>query len=220
MKPKLIAAASAAALTLAGSAAAGTHQHHRIAHHRLGGSLVAAASSYLQVDRATIVAGLKAGQSLAQIATAHGKTADGLVTALLAPAKLRLDAAVAAGKLTQARETTMLSRLQTAVTNLVNRTAKAHAERRMHVRPAAILRPALTYLGLDLKAVVAQLRNGKTLADVAVAQGKTAAGLVDAIVGAVKTKLDARVAAGKLTAAQESSFLAALQTNVAAFVNG
>ena len=68
------------------------------------GSVVSAAVAYLQLDRATIVADLKAGQSLAQIATAHGKTADGLVTALLAPAKLRLDAAVAAGRLTSDKE--------------------------------------------------------------------------------------------------------------------
>ena len=62
----------------------------------------------------------------------------------------------------------------------------------MHVDPAAILQPALSYLGLDLRAVVAQLRSGKTLAQIAVAQGKTAAGLVDTIVASVKTKLDAR----------------------------
>jgi hypothetical protein len=65
-----------------------------------------------------------------------------------------------------------------------------------------------------------QLRSGKTLADVAGAQGGTAQGLVDAIVASVKTKLDAQVSAGKLSSAQEASFLATLQTNVAKFVNG
>jgi hypothetical protein len=233
LKLKLIAAA-AAALTLAGTAAAqvttgihvSTKKHHVnatfVRHHGgnlVGGAFLAAASTYLQLDKATIVAGLKSGQSLAQIATAHGKTADGLVTALLAPAKLKLDAAVAAGKLTSDREAALLAKLQTALTNLVNKTATPKT-RPVHVDPAAILKPALSYLKLDLKSVVTQLQSGKTLAQIAVAQGGTAQGLIDAVVASVKTKLDAQVSAGRITAAQESAFLATLQTSVAKFVNG
>lgn len=232
MKLKLIAAGSIAALALVPVAAAKPHhhQHRSVAqlkvHVRASatnhGSVVAAAVAYLQLDRATIAADLRAGQSLAQIAAAQGKTADGLVAALLAPAKLRLDAAVAAGRLTTDKETAFLARLQAAVTAIVDH---ASTPRPAHPRPvrvstAAILKPALTYLQLDLKGLVAQLRSGKTLADVAVAQGKTAAGLVDAVVASVKTQLDARVTAGKLTAAQETTFLATLQINVARLVNG
>jgi hypothetical protein len=231
LKLKLIAAVSVAALAFVSVAAAKPHHHHRSAaqlkaHVRASatdhGSVVAAAVAYLQLDKATIVADLKAGQSLAQIATAQGKTADGLVTALLAPAKLRLDAAVAAGRLTSAQETAFLTRLQTAVTTIVNHAAKPRVTHTPPVRvsTASILQPALAYLQLDLRGLIAQLRSGKTLAAVAVAQGKTAAGLVDAVVASVKTQLDARVTAGKLTAAAETAFLATLQTNVAKLVNG
>lgn len=231
MKLKLIAAVSVAALAFVPVAAAKPHHHHRSpaqlkAHVRASatnhGSVVAAAVAYLQVDKATIVADLKAGQSLAQIATAQGKTADGLVAALLAPAKLRLDAAVAAGRLTSAQETAFLTRLQAAVTTIVNHASKPRVAHTPPVRvsTASILQPALAYLQLDLRGLIAQLRSGKTLAAVAVAQGKTAAGLVDAVVASVKTQLDARVTAGKLTAAAETAFLATLQTNVAKLVNG
>jgi hypothetical protein len=44
----------------------------------------------------------------------------GLVDALLAQAKQRLDAAVAAGRLTKAQETDMLNGLRDRITNLVN----------------------------------------------------------------------------------------------------
>jgi hypothetical protein len=229
LKLKLIAAASVAALMLVPVAAAKPHHHHHQsvaqlkAHGRASathhGSVVAAAVAYLQLDRATIAADLKAGQSLAQIATAQGKTADGLVAALLAPAKLRLDAAVAAGRLTSDQETAFLAKLQTAVTAIVNHASTPHVVP-VRVSTASILKPALNYLGLDFRALVTQLRSGKTLAQVAVAQGKTAAGLVDAVVASVKAQLDARVTAGKLTAAQETTFLATLQTNVAKLVNG
>jgi hypothetical protein len=229
-----IAAVVAVALTLAAVASAGRkhgHAHIRVAvkAHTVDvsvaqrrGALVRAAVTYLGVDKTTIVAALKSGQSLAQIATAQGKTVDGLVAAIVAPAKLKLDAAVAAGRLTTDRETRLLARLQTAVTKLVNRTRKApHAgDRPVRVQIAAILKPALAYLGLDFKAVATQLRSGKTLADIAAAQNKTAAGLVDAVVASVKTALDKRVAAGKLTAAAETTFLTQLQTRVTAIVAG
>lgn len=228
MKLKLIAAGSVAALVLVPVANANQHHHRQSvmqlkAHVRASAtnhrSVVSAAVAYLQLDRATIAADLRAGQSLAQIATAQGKTADGLVTALLAPAKLRLDAAVAAGRLTSDKETAFLAKLRTVVTAIVNHASTAHVAP-VRVSTASILKPALAYLQLDLRGVVAQLRSGKTLAQVAVAQGKTAAGLVDAVVASVKAQLDARVTAGKLTAAQETSFLATLQTNVAKLVNG
>jgi hypothetical protein len=240
LKQKLIAATVAAlALAIAGTATAAyrttvgvrvaVRPHvsvglaHKHGNHLVGGSFLAAASTYLGLDKAAILADLKAGQSLAQIATAQNTSTAGLVTALIAPAKLKLDAAVAAGKLTAERETALLTRLQTAVTNVVNRSLPARTgtkTRPVHVSPTAILQPALTYLGLDLRAVVVQLRSGKSLADIAVAQNKTASGLVDTIVASVKTKLDAQVAAGKLTSAQETSFLATLQTTVTKFVNG
>lgn len=238
MRLKAFAAGSAAALTLAGAAAAATHRAPAridvVAKHRVSASIererssngivaggfLNAAVTYLGLDRATIVADLKAGQSLAQIATAQQKSADGLVAALLAPAKLRLDAAVAAGRLTSARETAILSRLQTILTTVVNRTATPTHSQRVHVHPELILHATTSYLGLDLRTIVADLRQGKTLADIAVAQGKTANGLVSAVVASVKAKLDAQVAAGRITAQQETEFLARLQTTVQSFVAG
>jgi hypothetical protein len=238
---KALAAGSAAALTLAGAAGAATSSrvparihvstgHHRVAvaiqrdrasNHVVGGGLLAAAVTYLGVDKATVVTALESGQSLAQIAVAHGKTADGLVAALLAPAKLKLDAAVAADRLTGDRETAMLTRLRTALTTLVNRsyTPKTHT-RPVRVDPALIFRAATAYLGVDLKTIFQEVRGGKTLAQVAVAHGKTADGLTAAIVASVKTKLDAEVAANRITAQQETDFLTRFQAAVAKIVAG
>jgi hypothetical protein len=242
---KALAAGAAAALTLAGAASAGTHRapaHIRVAvaakHHVsvsiqkagssngvVAGGFLGAAVTYLGVDRATIVAGLKSGQSLAQIATAHQKTADGLVAALLAPAKLKLDAAVTAGKLTSDRESAILARLQTALAAVVAKTVtpqtpKTHTASKVRVNPAVILQATTSYLGVDLKTIVKGLRSGKTLADIAVAQNKTADGLTAAIVAAVKAKLDPQVAAARITQQQETDFLTQLQTSATAFVTG
>ena len=136
----------------------------------VGGGFLNAAVTYLGVDKATIVAGLKSGQSLAQIATAHSRTADGLVAALLAPAKLKLDAAVAAGHLKSDREAALLTKLQTALTTIVNKAVTPHTPPTNHnkpvrVNPAIIFKAATQYLGVDLKTILQGLRGGKTLAD-------------------------------------------------------
>src|SRR5690348_315686 len=64
---------------------------------------------------------------------------------------------------------------------------------------ADVLTPAADYLGVSLSTLQSDLKGGKTLAQEATAKGKTAAGLIDAIVAAEKKVLDAQNAAGWLT---------------------
>jgi len=59
---------------------------------------------------------------LAEIAKAQGKSVDGLKDALVKEAKMKLDAAVTAGRLSSAEEQRILADLQQHVDNLVNGT--------------------------------------------------------------------------------------------------
>jgi AraC-like DNA-binding protein len=79
-----------------------------------------AAAHYLGLTHAQLRSELESGKSLAQIAKDHGKSVDGLVDALVAVAKERLDRAVAAGRLTQAEENDMLDGLRDRITSLVS----------------------------------------------------------------------------------------------------
>ena len=63
---------------------------------------------------------LEAGKSLATIATDNGKTADGLKAALTTAAKKDLDAAVTAGRLTQAQEDKLLAALPARLDHEIN----------------------------------------------------------------------------------------------------
>ena len=77
-----------------------------------------------------------------------------------------------------------------------------------------------TYLGLQPSQIKAHLAAGQTLAQVANATpGKSASGLVAAVVASLKTKLDAAVAAGKLSATTESAILTRFNTKVTALVD-
>ncbi|HXV02211.1 MAG TPA: hypothetical protein VFP24_01440 [Gaiellaceae bacterium] len=79
-----------------------------------------AAADYLGVTRAQLMNELRDGKSLAQVAKAHGKSADGLVDAVVKQAEQKLDQAVKNGRLTEAEKTEMLAGLKKRITDLVN----------------------------------------------------------------------------------------------------
>ncbi len=84
-----------------------------------------------------------------------------------------------------------------------------------HPGPAAIA----AYLNLTPAQLREQLRSGKTLAQIAVAQGKTAAGLEAAIYADVQAHLDKAVAGGRFSAAQEQAILTRLKARLDDIVN-
>jgi hypothetical protein len=99
--------------------AGGRGDHRRFDHH---GPKLDAAATYLGLTEAQIRTELESGKTLAQIATAHGKTVDGLVQALYDAQKKELDADVSTGRLTQAQEDSILANLKQRLTDLVNGT--------------------------------------------------------------------------------------------------
>jgi len=90
-----------------------------------GGGDLSAAVTYLGLTTTQIQTDLQGGQTLAQIATAQGKTADGLVQALVTADEAKLDTAVAAGTLTSAQEQTIETNLQQQITNRIKSTGPA-----------------------------------------------------------------------------------------------
>ena len=79
---------------------------------------------------------------------------------------------------------------------------------------------AASYLGLSVEQLGQDLKGGKTLAQVASEQGKSVAGLEQAILDAAKAELDRSVAAGAITDAQEQQILSQLRSSLDDFVNG
>jgi lambda repressor-like predicted transcriptional regulator len=167
---------------------------------------LAVAADYLGLSRRQLVAELRSGRSLAQIATARGKSVDGLKQALLGAFKTRVDAAVAAGRLDSARAARILQRVPAHVDRLVNATRTTRAGR----PPAGakgLLAVAARYLGLPRREVVAQLRGGQSLAQIAIARGKSAEELEAALLAAFRARVEARVAAGRLDSARAQRIL-------------
>ena len=203
-------AAVLAAAALAGGIGAGVAAGAKRPH--APGVLLRAAAQYLGIDRAVLAKDVRSGQTLAQIAGARGKSVSGLEAAMVAAVKTKLDTAVTAGRLTSAREQQVLARVQKVVARLVN--AKLAA------RPAAkarLLGVAASYIGIKPKALVGELK-GKSLAQVATAHGKTAAGLKAALLAPFKARLDTAVAAGRISSADAQARLARISARLDALI--
>lgn len=175
---------------------------------------IAVAASYLGLTGAQVRADLRAGKTLAEVADAtSGKSAAGLVDALVKAKAASLYAAVADGKLPTARERARLTALRRRAAAKVNQPYEAEGGR-------ASLSAATSYLGVTAKQIRGDERSGRSLAQIADAtSGKTAAGLIDALVAARKANIAAAVASGRLSRASEQTLLSTLKKRVTAEVN-
>jgi len=180
--------------------------------------LLPAAAAYLGVTPVALRTELRSGKSLAQVASAKGKSVDGLKTALVAAIKTKVDAAKAAGKLDAARADRLLQRAPQLVERLVNAKPRARAMRAKGAR-GGLLKAAATYLGVTNAQLVTDLRAGKSLAQVATAKSKSVDGLKQTLLAALKQKVDAAVAAGRLDAARAQKLLERAPAHIERLVN-
>jgi hypothetical protein len=152
--------------------------------------LAAGASSALAADRPSLVD---------QVAARLGVTPEQLRSAFRATLVARVDAAVAAGKLTPEQGARLKERIAKASRlglGAVSGNRKAFGERlgRLHAKG-----PAATYLGMTRQELLAELRKGQSLAQIAKAHGKTVDGLVAAMVAPLKARLAKAVENDRLT---------------------
>jgi hypothetical protein len=150
-----------------------------------------------------------------RLGIAPAKLSDALKKALEA----RVDAAVADGRMTKAEGDALKARIEAGEVPLFAG-GRHHDGHGFGHGIAAGLQAAATYIGITEAQLRTELQNGKTLAEVAKAHGKTVAGLVNAVVAEAKTKLDAAVKAGRLTQAEADATLAGLEQRITDFVNG
>jgi lambda repressor-like predicted transcriptional regulator len=210
-----------------------------------------AVAELLGMTPAELVAQLRAGRSLADVAAEHGVDQATLVQTLTRRARERLDRQVAAGRLTPEQADALFQRLTERVAQLVTQTPPRgfwrfgrgprfgfHGFRRfghgpafgfpgfrhgMRVPPAlgafrASLRATADLLGMTPAELVAQLRAGRSLADVAAEHGVDQATLVQTLTRRARERLDRQVAAGRLTPEQADALFQRLTERVERFV--
>ena len=134
----------------------------------------------------------------------------------------RVDAAVAAGRITKAQGDELKQRIESGALPLFGPGGgRPDFDHHHHgIGPFADLDVAASYLGLSESQLRHKLMSGSSLAAVAKAQGKTVSGLVDALYADAKQHLDSAVSAGRLSKSQETQILADLKTRLTDVVNG
>ena len=150
-----------------------------------------------------------------------------LEAALQGAFEARIDAAVAAGKLTKEQADAMKQRSKNGGLPLFG--GRGHGgfggeggdHRGGHGgRHGPGLATAATYLGLTEAQLRAELESGKSLADVAKAKGKSVDGLRAKLEAGVEAKLDAAVEAGRITRAQADEMLARMTERLDDMIEG
>jgi uncharacterized protein YidB (DUF937 family) len=146
-----------------------------------------------------------------QLGIPSSKLSDALKQAL----SDRVDAAVAAGRLTKAEGDTIKARINSDQFPLFGGPHRGFG----HFGFIGRLETAAGYIGITEAQLRAELESGKSLAQVAQAHGKSVDSLINALVAAAKDKLDKAVTAGRLTKAQEDDMLSHLKDRITSAVN-
>jgi DNA-binding phage protein len=162
-------------------------------------NILATAAAYIGITEAALRTELQSGKTLAEVAVAHGKTRDGLIAALSAEATKSITTAV-----------------DQPGTNFSKPGGRGGPGGLRITNDEAA---AAAYLGTTEADLRAKEQAGQTLAQIAVAAGKTRDGLIAAMVKDGNAKIDAALAAGTITAAQAADKKAALAAHVTAEVD-
>jgi uncharacterized protein (DUF433 family) len=124
-----------------------------------------------------VLAELRAGKSLAQIAQAHGKADKDVIADARSKLQDRLKQAVANGRLAQARADAALAQFDQRAPQVMADQSLGQRARRVGAKRvgvgAGLVRATAEVTGMQPKDVLAELRTGKSLAQIAQAHGKT-----------------------------------------------
>lgn len=152
-----------------------------------------------------------------------GVQPDELSTALEQAMKNRIDAAVEAGQLTEQQANELKGRIDSGDFPLIG--SRGHAGPGFdghgpgHFGRGEVLGAAASYLGLT-EAELRQQLEDKTLSEIAKDRGKSASGLVDAMVSSAEKSIDQAVVDGKLTKEQATELKDGLEERMTDLVNG
>jgi hypothetical protein len=197
---------------------------HRAAARKLHQQDLAAAAAYLGLSSAQLSQQLSAGSSLGQIAAARassGKSAAGLIAAIIASRRSRLEKANAS---LPKRVTAEVQRAGDPLTGAARagkhlRHGKRISTLTLLLAPGHLGSAAVDYLGVSQARLQAELEAGKTLAQLAEASpGKSKAGLIDALIAARQQRLATAVAAGRLSGARSAKRAKHLDRRIEALV--
>ena len=189
----------------------------------MDGKMMSTVAKDLNLSTTTLQSDLKSGKTIADIAKAQGISTTTLISELETAMQSQLGQQVSSGKLTSTQEQSMVSHLDTMVTNFVNGTMPkwgGHGPGGPGMMGGQMMSSAAKDLGISTTTLQSDLKSGKTIADIAKAQDISTTTLISELEKAMQSQLSQQVGSGKLTSTQEQSMVSHLDTMVTNFVSG
>ena len=180
---------------------------------------LASVATVLKMTEAELKTQLDAGKSLADVAKAQGVNVQSVIDVIVTEVKAHIADEVKSGEITQAEADAKLADVTTKVTEMVNSVRPGDMGGRGHGGPAKSLASVATVLKMTEAELKTQLDAGKSLADVAKAQGVNVQSVIDVIVTEVKAHIADEVKSGEITQAEADAKLADVTTKVTEMVN-
>ncbi|WP_062309253.1 hypothetical protein [Alicyclobacillus sendaiensis] len=167
---------------------------------------------------------LRNGKTIGQLASQAGVSTSTLVTDLENKAASDLQADVASGTLTSQQASTIESRVDRAIQGWVSGKSPLGWDK---VRPREfgawrrdLVATAAQDLKLSTSALIADLRKGETLAEIATAQGVSSSTLISDLERAAQADIQKAVSGGKISSSQAQALSARVDTWITDWVNG
>jgi ribosomal protein S20 len=175
-----------------------------------------AAARALNLSEDDLRAQLRDGKTIAQVAQTQGVDVQTVIDAMVAEATARIDEAVQEGDLTAEEGNERKANLEERITRLVSEgKPKGGGPRGRGPKLEAAAEP----LGLSEEDLREQLRDGKTLAQVAEDRNVDKQKVIDAMVAEAITRIDQKVQDGDLTAEEANERKAELEERITTLVN-
>ena len=174
------------------------------------------------LDKSVFTEGLKAGKTINQVLTDNGKDPATIQAQVLAELKTRLDKAVTDGKLTREQADKAYSAAQQQLPELMNRTPDGSREKgdgQHHNRGKGLMQSAATTIGIELQALIEQVKAGQTIAAVATAHNVSPQTVIDNAVTAANARIDKAVADGKVKPENAAKIKEKAAAGIARIVN-
>ena len=186
-------------------------------------------SQALDMEPDELVSQLKEGRTVAQIAGDQGVPLSELVDELLEPIEKGLDQAVADDKLSPEQAEQKLSEVEAKITEMLQEASledlvrhevgKIKKQGTMGMRTRALLHQVSQIVDLDHEELLARLKEGEKIVDIAQEQGVDRDELLEALIDRARERLDKAVVEGKLDEGKAGEIMPKIEEKLAWFID-
>lgn len=182
---------------------------------------VAAIASILKLTEAELKTQVQSGKTLAQIATAQSVSVQSVINVLVAGMQAHIAEELASGEITQAQATSKLAGVTSKAIERVNsvQSARGEGSRGGSKGPGKSVAAIASVLKLTEAELKTQVQSGKTLAQIATAQGVSVQAVINVLIADMQAHIAEELASGKITQDQATTKLASVTSKATERVN-